>query len=893
MNAEQKRFFLLGSNANREALRQIEAEGFGQVVLNVTRTSLASQVDGVCNDAPLLEKTGAAQGRLKFDFYKTIFSRLVSTEYDYLVLDVVDERFHLWEWREGEYLTASPELVKAAAGRKPKRIVRVDSVEYEKRWVAGFQQMITVLADQGQLDKLRVHRFWWAQRDSNEQPLAGFSAEMITAMNQRLQRRYDFIEMLVGAQVFIDYPRRCLVADASHKWGVAPFHYVDEASQYCYRDFVERRVRDVQPVQVSFTLATPARFEVRFESRHDLTGVEFACYLYRDDECVEQQEYQGLPSFHFMRPKRAGAYHVKAFMRSCHGAILVFDQLASITLEAAPERALLGADLIHDHKYQVNGFAAVTLEIPFDWSLNPFNDRTWRWNLLQLNMLPLLVGYDQAFASERGLDLAITLVRSWRERFLATLDDPEAWHDHCTAMRGSHLLVLLAEVKTHLDDKANASLAEFHEELLALLQVHAERLSCDDFYSEGTNHGFDQALTLGEIAEVLPPGPAQDQFRQLARQRIAAELNGAFAADGGHVENSPAYLNYGLKQALSAIDVLHAEDPDDRDQVEHQLLARVERSILALAHMVRPDGTLPIIGDTQAAPLNNFLLPHADRFQHYEAFLYAITQGRRGTPATATTLVLPDSGYAVFRDAWRTRKDFVNAVHCVMTCGFLSTYHRHDDDLSFVLMAAGVDWLVDGGLYNYQQGDRQRLHARSARAHNLSMPFGEQATRDRAEVATQLQQVPSRSADGDAVLGESNMFSGFTSTRQLDYVRSEGRIYVTDTVAPTTTAAAERVHQRIQQGQPAFVTRFQVPAELNPVLKGHGVELRHGDQRLLLEPCGEHHEAVLPPKIYPAGIGHQPESWFSKHLGRLEPLSVVEYRHHVDSLHVQFVITLP
>ncbi|MCL5254702.1 MAG: heparinase II/III family protein, partial [Gammaproteobacteria bacterium] len=699
--------------------------------------------------------------------------------------------------------------------------------------------------------------------------------------------------LLVGAQAFIDYPQSSQVADANHRWGVAPFHYVDAASQHCYRDFVERRVVGLQPVQVTFSLETPARFRVQFDSQHDLSGVEFACYLYCDGDCVAQHEYQTSPLFEIARPKPAGDYQVKAFMRSRHGAILVFDHLPGIPLDAAPERALLGADLIHDQLYQVNGFAPVQLKLPCDWSLNPFNDRTWRWNLLQLNMLPLLVGYDEAFDSSRGLDLSIALVRSWSERFLADPNDTEAWHDHCTAMRGSHLLVLLAHVKARLAENAETSLVKFQQELQSLLLVHAERLSCEEFYSEGTNHGFDQALTLGQIAETLPAGPEQTQFRAVARQRISKELDGAFAADGGHVENSPAYLNYGLKQALSALTVLHAEDPDDHDHLEQQLKERLERSILALAHMLRPDATLPIIGDTQATSLNNFLLPYADRFQHYDAFLYALTQGRRGHPPQANALVLPASGYAVFRDAWQPRKQFEKAVHLVMTCGFLSTYHRHDDDLSFVLMAAGIDWFVDGGLYNYQQNDPQRVHARSARAHNLSMPFGEQATRERHAVTTRLQSEPSRSDSGSAVCAETTMFPGFASTRRLDYVRSEGLIYIHDSVSVTNADTLEKVRQRLRQGQPGFVTRFQVPAELAITLRGNGVELRLGEACLRLQPCGEDSAAILPPKIYPAGIAHQPETWYSTHLGRLAPLTVIEYRHHVDALQAQFEITLP
>lgn len=891
-NNNALRVLILGSPATQAAL--ISDEGQDErinVVGYVARTTLASQACGPCRDKRLLAAAGAAQARLEVDFRKTLNRFIAERDYDWLVLDFIAERFHLYEWTPGAYVTASPEFLKAAAGAKPHRIVRVGSSEYFKHWVRGFKTLVDELQAQGRLERLRINRLWWAERDEQGNPLDCSSPEVIDQANRRLAQYYQYCQLLLGPDVFLDYPPEQIRADPKHPWGCAPYNYSRVTYQAVRTQLLAARPRPLQPARLRVQLAGPALIEADVEHLHLQPQIAF--YLYRDGAHLVRRDYGSVTQAQFERPPEAGSYSIKAFLRGDTGAILALEA-APLLLDAAPITTLarLGSQLIHQGHYRVGNHPPVEIRLPIDWDMDPFANRSWRWAFLQLDMLPRLLAYDQAFDSRLGADLGWQLIISWQQRFAAEPQHPDAWHDHATAMRAQHLLAY----HQHLQHQgsAGARLAI----LQPLLLQHAQCLSQEAFYSRGSNHGFDQALALGKLAEVLTLAQGRNEFRRLARRRIADELHNAIVDDGGHVENSPAYLNYGLKQALDALPILHATDAADHDHAEHEILARLERSIEALAHMIRPDGTLPLIGDTFTGQVSNFLRPFAERFEHYPEFLYAITEGRRGRLPTSPELILPHSGYAVFRDAWRERKHFTQAVHLVIKCGFLSTYHRHDDDLHLVLMARGIDWLVDGGLYNYHQADAQRIHARSARAHNLSLPYGEPASRDPARVRARLQQVPSSVPDGSAVLGHSTMFPGYSSQRRLDYDRRGGRILIEDRIDATDPKAQAHVQARLARGEPGYVTRFQVPASLQVIRDGQAVILR--------QPQGRHYRlqlrpqaidgtelALAPPIIHPAGQAGEPASWYSRTLNTLEPLHVIEYQHHQASLHLAFVITLP
>ncbi len=83
----------------------------------------------------------------------------------------------------------------------------------------------------------------------------------------------------------------------------------------------------------------------------------------------------------------------------------------------------------------------------------------------------------------------------------------------------------------------------------------------------------------------------------------------------------------------------------------------VARAEIVLAHMTRPDGKLPHIGDTIDFTVHRPKQPPSD------------------------DLVLPDSGWAFFRSG-RMPKRCTGSFKS----GFISASHRHDDDLARLIV---------------------------------------------------------------------------------------------------------------------------------------------------------------------------------------------------------------
>ena len=225
----------------------------------------------------------------------------------------------------------------------------------------------------------------------------------------------------------------------------------------------------------------------------------------------------------------------------------------------------------------------------------------------------------------------------------------------------------------------------------------------------------------------------------------------------------------------------------------------LDRAFYYAALTVKPDGTLPLVGDSilvRPGLSRQYQLPA------FEYFRYAVTGGRDGRRPPTADAVFPIAGYALFRDRWHPEESFSDGVFILFKCGFLSQFHRQDDDLSFVVSALGEDWFVDSGRFSYQETDPLRLYMRSPVAHNVPVPKGSVPVRSLA----QLRPGTGISAYGLAqssayVEGRTTIHPGIDLTRRLEYDKPFN-LRITDTLTPLDGAP-----------RPAWGGFFQIPAD--------------------------------------------------------------------------------
>ncbi|MDR7119308.1 heparinase II/III family protein [Rheinheimera soli] len=377
----------------------------------------------------------------------------------------------------------------------------------------------------------------------------------------------------------------------------------------------------------------------------------------------------------------------------------------------------LGQALFVSKKLKLAPFAAVDFTGWDCWEQDPLNNRSWQWRLNWLSFLPYLMAYHRASGNDEVLHFAREAIQSWLNAYLKTDTSYPfefIWHDHATALRAEQFVLFSYYCREHAP-----VWAEHHMEFFCALEqaivVHGLWLAKDSFYSQHTNHGLEQARVLLLLGVVFD-GELANEWQNIAITRIISELEYSFTDEGVHVENSPAYHIFVFKVFLGIIKDYSADILGDLDQKFSFFSAK---ALNFITYILRPDGKLPPIGDTEQLPTSD---AYRDMFGHtleYQYFLYALTQGKHGVPPPALNHVFAKSGYAVFRDQWPASEHYDKAFHLIAKVGCSSRYHHQQDEGHVSLYAGGEDWLIDSGLYNYISNDPVRKYMRGRVGHNV------------------------------------------------------------------------------------------------------------------------------------------------------------------------------
>lgn len=366
------------------------------------------------------------------------------------------------------------------------------------------------------------------------------------------------------------------------------------------------------------------------------------------------------------------------------------------------------------------GFEEYLNVIFSDWAVNPFSNRTWQWRLNWLSFLSYLIAYHASSKLDVALDKGRDAIYSWLNKYLLTDENcgfEFVWHDHGTALRAEQILIFLTYVSQHASAWKERNQA-FFEYAQQACRIHAAWLAKNSFYSAHTNHGLEQTRVLLLLSLEFCEDPSAASWRRIALDRLDSELDYAFTEEGVHVENSPAYHIFVFKVFMG---IFADYSPEVLGNLAQKFELFATKAIEFTAWILRPDGLLPVIGDTEQLPTSDSYQSKFGNSREYANFCFANTQGKRGEKPAKLNKVYQKSGYAVFRDAWPDASKYRQALHLVVKAGCLSSYHHQQDEGHLSLYALGEDWLIDSGLYNYNQTDVVRKYMRSRQAHNVAL----------------------------------------------------------------------------------------------------------------------------------------------------------------------------
>lgn len=501
----------------------------------------------------------------------------------------------------------------------------------------------------------------------------------------------------------------------------------------------ERLRRGVERVGLSLDRLTPAgRSEERFLRRLPEPG--FAGYL-RDTAARR----------FYLPAGRAGR-----------------DELAELVCRHYPDRLAaiaVEADRLCAHRFEVLGFGEVDCGPEIDWHRDPVTGAVWErrfWadydlvgggcpgdpkRVHELNRhqhLPRLGKAYLLLGEERWAEEAVAQMLGWIDQNPPRLG--VHWHSSLEiALRALSWLWALFFIapSAALDERAARRIGG---SLFAQLDhVHAY----PSVFTSPNTHLIGEAAALLVAGRVLGDCAGAGGWRRRGAELVAGSLDRQVLADGVHGELATCYHCYAVDFYLQAL-ALGSETAGDG-----RLRSRVEAMLDFLLHVVRPDGTLPRLGDDDggralalaetsyrdAADLlatGAVLLDRGDLKARAgampEAAVWLLGAGGwrayQRLPAAAPTALaasFPAAGYFVRRSGWG-----VDDAHLVFDCGGLGTLgggHGHADALSLTLSAYGRPLLVDPGTFVYNGLPAWRDGFRSTAAHNTAVVDG----RDQSE----------------------------------------------------------------------------------------------------------------------------------------------------------------
>lgn len=249
------RVAIIGSCITRDVW-PIVGEAAPEGLLYISRTSLPSlfapPLKGVKISEDPPQGFGVSTHRaMVADLHKTALATLVAHRPTHIIFDFIDERFdllavqgtlvaHSWELEAGGYLM-QPALQGAHA------ICR-RSLACDLLWRDGLDRMAAVLNMTPLAEaRLIVHETQWAthylepggvRRPFGEVEIFSGKPADIEAYNAVLARHQAAFTDAAPGAIRVSAPEGLRLADEAHRWGLSPFHYIEDY----YRD-VWRQLR--------------------------------------------------------------------------------------------------------------------------------------------------------------------------------------------------------------------------------------------------------------------------------------------------------------------------------------------------------------------------------------------------------------------------------------------------------------------------------------------------------------------------------------------------------------------------------------------------------------------------------------------------------------------------
>ncbi len=393
---------------------------------------------------------------------------------------------------------------------------------------------------------------------------------------------------------------------------------------------------------------------------------------------------------------------------------------------------------------------------PLDWRTNQTGDSSrdpeWLWSLARhIFWAPLARAYaltgDEKYAREFVSQLR-GFVDAWPVEPYLEAQDPDmrfpgnAWRSIETGIRiYTTWLPCLAYFRESpsLDEEAWLYLlSSIHEHAEFLMTHYSNHRRCSNWLTM-------EATALFQLGVMFPEFRRAPEWQAMGYRRVTHEVRYQFDHDGVHMERTPIYHLVAAGAFLQAYRLAQLNGIP----MPPYALPVLERSAEFLLRLIKPDFSLPMIGD---ADRNSLLDRKADQ-SLYEGmnltadpedlneiraffrvmadltgradFRYLATGRREGHAPLGTAFSLPDAGFHVIRSGWGPDDSYFLVTGTNLERGE-NRAHSHFDAAHLELQVRGEDVLLDTGRFIYGNAAwvDWRTYFASTQAHNTVLVDG-------------------------------------------------------------------------------------------------------------------------------------------------------------------------
>lgn len=227
-----KKICIFGSCVSRDIIEYDMKNNF-ELIDYYARSSFASLASSAMIEQSVLDNIQSSfQKRMVLrDMDKSFIRKLKKNDFDFLLIDFIDDRFHFYKISKNSVVTVSNEYKKAKGKLYSSNMIYSKSQEHIDLWNKGIEKIYDDLYFIQ--DKIVLNKVYWSDVFYNGDKFL-INQEELISNNNFLKERYDAFFKFFPKIKYIEYPKDMLVLDHEHKWGGAPMHYHSDVYKYAY-----------------------------------------------------------------------------------------------------------------------------------------------------------------------------------------------------------------------------------------------------------------------------------------------------------------------------------------------------------------------------------------------------------------------------------------------------------------------------------------------------------------------------------------------------------------------------------------------------------------------------------------------------------------------------------